>query len=162
MKKKFEVKGLREKRVQEISEMILTLMIISLIMGIFLILIIRNDIFTLTLAGLLISTYSLLLYKFRFVQLGQFIVDHEYSVYNFYEVEDIQIHKKMNETKILKNMDVFQEIGLDSPDLISVRDMEKTTLQLVWNRMPNDEVPAWNGLAVIFKYALKMGTNNMK
>jgi hypothetical protein len=161
MKKQFEVKGLREQRAQEIASIILMLMIQSLIIGIVLIILVHNDVFSVTLGSMLISPYIVLIYRFNFTHLSQFIVDYEYSVNNFYEIENIQIQKKMNETKILKDINVFQDIGFDSPDLTNIRDIDKTTLQLVWGRNPDDKVPSWNGLTIVGKYAVKMALNRM-
>lgn len=161
MSKRFVIKGHREQRGNDIAQMILTLMIWTLIFSLVLIFIVHDDTFAIT-TGIVMITYAIwLLYRFNFVKLGQFIVDYEYSVNNLYEIEGQSIIEFQNEYKVLKQMNIFHDIGFDSPVLMDIKSDNHIKLQAEWNRIPHDRIPEWNGLTVISRNAVKMVLNRM-
>ena len=154
MKKWVEVKGTRQQRVENVAQIMLSTMLTVMIIWLVYVLLFPDYLFTVTSGNVLMSGVMFMLLRFNFVQLSMFIVDYEYSVNNYFEIEE-DISPSQSH-KILSQINIFHDIGLDSPLLESIHDFDKISLEPEWVKTFEDKLPTWNGLLFLSKYAIKL------
>ena len=154
MKKWVEVKGTRQQRVENVAQIMLSTMLTVMIIWLVYVLLFPDYLFTVTSGNVLMSGVMFMLLRFNFVQLSMFIVDYEYSVNNYFEIEE-DISPSQSH-KILSQINIFHDIGLDSPLLKSIHDFDKISLEPEWITKFEDKLTTWNGLLFLSKYAIKL------